>query len=150
MAPDLPQEQFAALTRADVVIANPDHYSVAIAFDGQGGATVVAKGTDALALQIQAVARGAGVPVARNAPLAQSLFAQVEVGGAVPANLLAQINQIMAGLQPVGPMVEAPGGYETGYEGSVGGTSGNVLVLGAIIAGAVAIPIAVSDDDEGS
>jgi type III secretion system FlhB-like substrate exporter len=146
LAPDLPAEQFAALTRADVVIANPDHYSVAIEFDGMGGARVVAKATDAVALQVQAAARAAGIPVARNAPLAQALFNQVEVGGAVPANLLAQLNQIMAGLQPA---VAPPGEtYDPGFQQQGGRATGNAAVLGAIIAAAVVIPIVANHDDD--
>jgi flagellar biosynthetic protein FlhB len=52
---------------------------------GETGAPLcVAKGTDALALRIRAVAEEAGVPVVEDPPLARALFATVEVDETIP------------------------------------------------------------------
>jgi len=143
LAPDLPAEQFAALTRADVVIANPQHISVAIAYQ-QGVPTVVAKGGDELALQIQRVANRGGIPVVRRPELARALFERVEVGQPVPPDLLGEVTDILASLSapapsspPVGPRPLLPRGVSTR----------NLLIGGAVIGTAIALPIALSKDD---
>lgn len=148
-APDLPDEQFAALTRADVVIVNPEHISMVIRFNSDGSATVVAKGGDDLALQIQSVARNAGVPVVRNQQLAQALYAEVGVGQAVPAQYLEQLSQIMAELSAAAPA----GGFEPSFVGDPGpgfqpAINSNLLIGAGIIGAGVAIPVALSNDDE--
>jgi flagellar biosynthesis protein FlhB len=145
LAPNLPAEQFAALTSANVVIVNPEHISVVIQFDPvTGAATVVAKGGDDLALEIRAAARAAGIPVVQNPELAQALFTQVAVGGLVPPALLGQVTDILAGLTPTEQAFEPGGG-----EFQPGGLGNPQLLLGAgIIAAAIAVPIAVSNDDE--
>ena len=55
----------------------------------------VAKGIDALALRIRAVAEEHGVPVIENAPLARALHASVEVDEAVPAEHYKAVAQII-------------------------------------------------------
>jgi type III secretion system FlhB-like substrate exporter len=148
-APDLPAEQFAALTRADVVIVNPDHISMVIQFDhATGTATVVAKGGDELALQIQSVARNAGIPIVQNPELAQALYAQVAVGQVVPEPFLSQIAQIMAELSAAPPAA----GLEAGFVGEPVGyqpfLSPNLLIGAGIIGAGIAIPVALANDDE--
>jgi len=66
----------AAVPKAAVVVTNPTHYAVALAYD-QGKAAaprVVAKGADAVAARIRAAAEEAGVPIVSNPPLARALF----------------------------------------------------------------------------
>ena len=150
-APDLPDEQFAALTRADVVIVNPEHISMVISYNSvTGTATVVAKGGDELALQIQRVARGAGVPVVRNPPLAQALYAQVGVGQAVPEPLLAQIADMLAELTAA-PAFEPGFVGDSGFAGDSGGfqpgINRNFLIGAGIIGAGIAIPVALSNED---
>ncbi|TVR87887.1 MAG: flagellar biosynthesis protein FlhB, partial [Spirochaetaceae bacterium] len=45
---------------------------------------VVAKGQDALAQRIRTVATENGIPIIENKPLARALYAEVEVGDAIP------------------------------------------------------------------
>jgi flagellar biosynthetic protein FlhB len=64
-----------AVPKASVVITNPTHYAVALAYEaGQSAAPkVVAKGMDSLALRIREVAAQHGVPIVENPPLARAL-----------------------------------------------------------------------------
>lgn len=72
----------AEVRRADVVIVNPTHVAVALAWRrGQGHAPrCVAKGVDAVALRIRAVAAEAGVPIRHDPPTARALHDSLKVG----------------------------------------------------------------------
>lgn len=88
----------SAMEKADVVLANPEHYSVALRYDAgkMAAPIVVAKGSDEVALVIQQLARDNGVPVARIPPLARLMFQQVKVGQAVPAALFEAVAKVLA------------------------------------------------------
>jgi flagellar biosynthesis protein FlhB len=88
----------SAIERADVVLANPEHYSVALRYDIEKMAApiVIAKGADQVALRIQELARENDVPVAHIPPLARYLFSQLEIGEAIPIALFEAIAKILA------------------------------------------------------
>jgi len=71
---------------ADVVVANPTHFAVALKWSrAEGAAPVcVAKGVDAVALAIRERAEAAGVPVHVDAPAARALHGVVEIGHEIP------------------------------------------------------------------
>ncbi|MEE8454230.1 MAG: flagellar type III secretion system protein FlhB [Limibaculum sp.] len=71
-----------AVPEADVVIANPTHYAVALKWPRHDGSApvCVAKGIDEIALAIRARAEQAGVPVQTDPPTARSIHGLVEVG----------------------------------------------------------------------
>ncbi len=71
--------------KANVVIVNPTHYAVALAWDRKkGGAPVcVAKGVDELAARIREIAAESGVPIRRDPPTARSIFGMVDVGAEI-------------------------------------------------------------------
>lgn len=72
--------------KATVVVANPTHFAVALRYE-QGETPApqcVAKGMDAVALRIRAVAEEHGVPVVEDPPLAQALYRAVEVDQIIP------------------------------------------------------------------
>jgi len=71
-----------AVPEADVVIANPTHYAVALKWPRHDGSAPVclAKGVDEVALAIRARAEQAGVPVQTDPPTARSLHGLVEIG----------------------------------------------------------------------
>jgi flagellar biosynthetic protein FlhB len=88
----------AAIERADVVLANPEHYSVALRYDIQTmvAPIVIAKGADQIALRIQEIARENDVPIAQIPPLARYLYSQLEIGEAIPLSLFEAIAKILA------------------------------------------------------
>ncbi len=87
----------AAVPRADVVIANPTHFAVALLYDGGYPAPqVLAKGQDLIAAQIRRVAEQHGVPVIADPPLARALHSSTEVGQLIPQELYAAVAQVLA------------------------------------------------------
>lgn len=88
----------SAMEKADVVLANPDHYSVALRYDAQRmrAPIVVAKGMDEIALMIQRVANENQVPVARIPPLARLLHRHLKVGEPIPAPLFEVVAKVLA------------------------------------------------------
>ncbi len=91
------KRMMAAVPQATVVIMNPTHYAVALKYEsGAMAAPVcVAKGVDALALRIRAVAEENEVPVVENPPLARALYAAVEVDEAVPSEHYKAVAQVI-------------------------------------------------------
>ena len=86
-----------AVPGADVVIRNPTHYAVALRYKpGKDAApVVVAKGQDALALRIVAVAEESGVTVIENRPLARALYASAEVGQMIPPDQYGPVAEVL-------------------------------------------------------
>jgi flagellar biosynthetic protein FlhB len=82
----LTRNMMRAVPKADVVITNPTHYSVAIEYDRlfMEAPTITAKGVDAIALKIREIARENDVPLVENKPLARTLYQEVEIGDAIP------------------------------------------------------------------
>lgn len=87
-----------ALPQADVVITNPTHYAVAIQYDAERFAApiVLAKGQDFLAHRIKEIARENHVEIVENKPLARMLYANVEVGEAIPPELYQAVAEVLA------------------------------------------------------
>ena len=91
------RRMMAAVPGATVVVMNPTHFAVALKYEsGAMAAPVcVAKGVDALALRIRAVAEENEVPVVENPPLARALYAAVEVDDPVPAEHYKAVAQVI-------------------------------------------------------
>jgi len=83
---------------ADVVITNPDHFSVALSYDptSDGAPVLVAKGIDHLAFRIRDEARKNGVQIFEAAPLARSLYYTTELDQPVPEALYVPVAQVIA------------------------------------------------------
>ncbi|MNQ90834.1 Flagellar biosynthetic protein FlhB [compost metagenome] len=58
--------------------------------------TVIAKGADYVALKIKEIAKQNGVMTMENKPLARAIFAQVEIGDAIPADLFQAVAEVLA------------------------------------------------------
>lgn len=83
---------------ADVVVTNPTHLALALAYnpDTMHAPRVVAKGADHLAQRIRALALEYGVPVVQRQTLARALYEVVEVGEYVPERFYQAIAEILA------------------------------------------------------
>ena len=88
----------AAVRGADVVIANPTHFAVALQYlPGSGGAPrVVAKGADTLATLIRERAVEAEVPIVEDAPLARYLYAVCEIDQQIPGEIYVAVAKLLA------------------------------------------------------
>ncbi len=94
----LTRNMLKAVPRADVVITNPTHYSVAVEWNRllMAAPTVTAKGVDAVAMKIREAAREAKVPLVENKPLARTLYHEVEIGEAIPERYYQVMAVILA------------------------------------------------------
>ena len=84
--------------KADAVIVNPTHFSVAILYDRDvmTAPEVIAKGADHLALRMRTVARENNVPILERPELARDLYANVEIGDDIPERFYKAIAEILA------------------------------------------------------
>ena len=91
------RRMLAAVPKATVVITNPTHYAVALAYDRAKNAAprVVAKGVDSMAARIREVAQTNRVPLVANPPLARLLH-QVELDAEIPAEHFQAVAEIIA------------------------------------------------------
>ena len=90
------RRMMAAVPKAAVVVTNPTHYAVALAYQEGGQAPrVVAKGVDAMAARIREAAREAGVPLVANPPLARALY-RMELETEIPPEHYAAVAEIIA------------------------------------------------------
>ncbi len=87
-----------AVKKADVVVTNPTHLAVALAYqkDKMKAPKVVAKGADFIAEKIKKIALEAGIPLVENVQLARTLYRSVKVGQWVPRALYQAIAEVLA------------------------------------------------------
>jgi flagellar biosynthetic protein FlhB len=83
--------------KADVVVTNPTHFSVALRYDDKRmrAPIVVAKGADAVAARIREIATENKIPILEAPPLARALFRSVDLNREVPANLYVAVAQVL-------------------------------------------------------
>ena len=94
----LQQRMMAEVPRADVILTNPTHYSVALRYDRTKDAapTVVAKGVDDMAMQIRKIARENDVPLMEDPPLTRAIYRAVKVGQAVPEKFYQAVATVLS------------------------------------------------------
>jgi len=87
-----------AISEADVVITNPEHFAIALAYDpsSEDPPRVVAKGSDFIAARIRERAAGEGVPLFQSPVLARALFFTTELDGFIPESLFEAVAQVIA------------------------------------------------------
>ena len=83
---------------ADVVITNPEHFAVALAYDPNGDTApiLLAKGADEMAARIRSEAQKHGIEIFQAAPLARALYFTTEVDHPVPEDLYYAVAQVIA------------------------------------------------------
>lgn len=86
-----------SVPNADVVIVNPTHYAVALEYKAEqmDAPKVTAKGIDAVALRIKALAEENEVPIIENAPLARALFASTELDQTIPEEHFKAVAEVI-------------------------------------------------------
>jgi len=84
--------------KADVVVTNPTHVAVAIAYDHATmiAPKVICKGADEVALRIRQVAAAHGIPIVERKAVARALYESVDVGSYVPERFYRAIAEILA------------------------------------------------------
>ena len=91
------KRMMADVPKADVIITNPTHFSVAIKYDNDrmDAPTIIAKGADLIALKIREIARDHDVPIVENPPVARLLH-KLDVGATIPESLFKAVAEILA------------------------------------------------------
>lgn len=83
---------------ADVLITNPQHFAVALHYDGETmvAPQVIAKGAGELALKMREVASRNQIPIVENRTLARRLFRQTGLDEDVPEDLYPVVARLMS------------------------------------------------------
>jgi flagellar biosynthetic protein FlhB len=85
-----------SVPQATVVVTNPTHFAVALKYEkGMAAPKCVAKGTDAVALRIRAVAEEHKVPIVENPPLARALYKAVDVEQTIPTEHFKAVAEVI-------------------------------------------------------
>jgi flagellar biosynthetic protein FlhB len=84
--------------KADVIVTNPTHYSVALRYDENkmSAPKVVAKGAGLIALRIREIGTENRVPILEAPPLARALYRHAEIGQQIPGQLYAAVAEVLA------------------------------------------------------
>jgi flagellar biosynthetic protein FlhB len=84
--------------KADVIVTNPTHYAVALAYKGElmRAPKVVAKGADEVAARIRELGAEHSIPTVEAPPLARALYAHAELEQEIPPALFNAVAQVLA------------------------------------------------------
>ena len=90
--------QTGAVPGADVVVTNPTHYAIAIAYKPQEmkAPKIIAKGENLFALTIKKLAEENQIPIIENKPLAQALFRSTNIDQEIPPQYYKAVAEILA------------------------------------------------------
>lgn len=107
--------------KADVVVTNPTHFSVALRYDADkmGAPVVVAKGRGEIAMKIRELAKEHKVPMLEAPPLARALYAHCELGEAVPSALYTAVAEVMAYVYQLNAWLAGTGGVRPDKPGDL-------------------------------
>jgi len=86
------------IKEADVVITNPEHFAVALAYDPtkDGAPILLAKGIDTLAFRIIEEAKKSGVHTMPAPPLARALYFTTKINHPIPEELYYVVAKVIA------------------------------------------------------
>ncbi|UCV23747.1 flagellar biosynthesis protein FlhB [Ferribacterium limneticum] len=91
------KRMMAAVPTANVVVTNPTHFAVALAYQtGMAAPKVVAKGAGMIALRIREVANENAVPIMEAPPLARALYKHTELDSEIPSALYSAVAEVLA------------------------------------------------------
>ncbi len=92
------RRMMSEVPKADVVITNPTHYSVALKYDPDTMATpiLLAKGVDHTAMKIREIARAHNIDIMESPALSRAIYHTTEIDQEVPAELYMAVAQVLA------------------------------------------------------
>ncbi len=91
------KRMMADVPKADVIVTNPTHISIAIRYDSKemSAPLIIAKGADLVAMKIREVAREHDIPIIENPPVARLLH-KMDIGENIPEDLFKVVAEILA------------------------------------------------------
>ncbi len=91
------KRMMAAVPTADVIVTNPTHFAVALAYkSGMGAPKVLAKWMGEIARRIREIGAAHGVPMLEAPPLARALHHHVDIDQEIPSTLYAAVAEVLA------------------------------------------------------
>lgn len=106
------KRMMGAVPTADVIVTNPTHFAVALAYkSGMGAPKVLAKGMGEIALRIREVGAANGVPMLEAPPLARALYRHAELDQEIPSTLYAAVAEVLAYVYQLANWRRAGGNY---------------------------------------
>jgi flagellar biosynthesis protein FlhB len=92
------KRMMADVPKADVIITNPTHLSIALKYDPDKYAApvILAKGADHMAMKIREMAKEFSIPIVENKPLARTIYKTLEVGQVIPRELFSAVAEVLA------------------------------------------------------
>ena len=91
------KRMMGAVPTADVIVTNPTHFAVALAYkNGMGAPKVLAKGMGEIAMKIREIGASNAVPMLEAPPLARALYRHAEIDEEIPAALYAAVAEVLA------------------------------------------------------
>ncbi len=92
------QRMMQNVPKADVIITNPTHFSIALKYDStiSDAPIVIAKGVDEVAFRIREIAKEHDIILFENPPLARTLFDTVEIDDPIPVELYKAVAEIIS------------------------------------------------------
>ena len=93
----LKNRMMTEVPKADVIVTNPTHFSVALRYDRKRDAApkVVAKGVDEMAFVIREIAKEHGIPLMEDPPLARALYRAVKIGQTIPERFYQAVATVL-------------------------------------------------------
>ena len=107
------QRMLQDVPKADVVITNPEHFSIALSYDqsSEDAPRVVAKGKGFIAAKIREIANDNKIYIFEAPTLARAIYFTTEIGERIPAALYMAVAQVIAyvyNLRQLTPEVAKP------------------------------------------
>lgn len=91
------KRMMGAVPTADVIVTNPTHFAVALAYkSGMAAPKVLAKGMGEVALRIREVGAQNAVPMLEAPPLARALYRHADIDKEIPSTLYAAVAEVLA------------------------------------------------------
>ncbi len=106
------KRMMGAVPTADVIVTNPTHFAVALAYkSGMGAPKVLAKGRGEIAQRIRAIGAENGVPMLEAPPLARALYRHAELDQEIPSALYAAVAEVLAYVYQLANWRQVGGNY---------------------------------------
>jgi len=106
------KRMMGSVPSADVIVTNPTHFAVALAYkSGMGAPKVLAKGMGEIALKIREIGAANGVPTLEAPPLARALYRYAELDQEIPSTLYAAVAEVLAYVYQLANWRQVGGNY---------------------------------------
>ena len=106
------KRMMGAVPTADVIVTNPTHFAVALAYkSGMGAPKVLAKGMGDIALKIREIGAENSVPTLEAPPLARALYRHAEIDQEIPSALYAAVAEVLAYVYQLSHWRQVGGNY---------------------------------------